>query len=230
MSNTIKIHGVTKSFFCRNHVIPVLKDINIEINTGEIIIIKGAKGTGKDTLLNILGLLDKPTTGEFLWNNQEISQLSDKELKSKRNREVGLILKEINLIDKMTIRDNIMLPTYLIEEITEEKREVITKECLKLVGLLDLESKYVSELNEIEKLKVLIARGIVNNPLVVIVDDIFESIANNDKECILSILRKLTEEGKNIILVTNNLDNINEKTYNYEDGIIDSVLMELSRK
>lgn len=220
MNNTIEMRGVTKSFFCGGHIIPVLKDINMELSSGKITVIKGAEGTGKDTLLNVLGLLDKPTSGEFIWDDENISDFSDKELREKRNTSVGLIIKAINLIDKMTVKENAILPSFLNKSISNEMRNKSLDDALNVTGLTDIKGQVVAELSEFNKIKLLIARGLVNNPQVIIVDDLFEGLSNENKSEILEIFKSIVLKGKHVVIVSNNIDDVVENIYYFENGII----------
>lgn len=220
MNNTIEMRGVTKSFFCGGHIIPVLKDINMELSSGKITVIKGAEGTGKDTLLNVLGLLDKPTSGEFIWDDENISDFSDKELREKRNTSVGLIIKAINLIDKMTVKENAILPSFLNKSISNEIRNKSLDDALNVTGLTEIKGQVVAELSEFNKIKLLIARGLVNNPQVIVVDDLFEGLSNENKSEILEIFKSIVLKDKHVVIVSNNIDDVVENIYYFENGII----------
>lgn len=223
MSNTIKMRGVTKSFFCQDHVIPVLKDVNLDLTPGEIVVIKGLKDNSKDTLLNVLGLLDKPTTGEFIWNNENIGDFSDKEIKEMRNKNVGLMMKAINLIDKMTVEENVMLPTFSNIDISNEERIENTKKSLELLNLLEIKDSLISEINELDRVKAIIARGLVNNPSLIIIDDVFEYLNDEEKHIVSNIIDIIATGKKSIVIISNNTNRVSDKTYNFENGIIEFI-------
>ncbi|GAF04516.1 ABC transporter ATP-binding protein [Saccharicrinis fermentans] len=179
----------------------VLSNINIEINAGEYLMVLGPSGSGKTTLLNILGFLDKPTKGSLHFKGQDICHLSDKERLALRRQEIGYVFKEANLIDELTVSENIELPL-LYQKIKKRARTERVKILLGEMNLLHRKKNYPHELSALEQQKVAIARAMVIRPSVIFADEPTGDLNSADGSEILDVLGKINDNGTALILFT----------------------------
>lgn len=179
-----------------------LKNINMEIENGETVILKGVSGSGKSTLLSIIAALNKPTKGEVLVDGENISKLPDIFASSYRNKKIGIIFQSYNLINGLSVYDNVLAP--LVLESRHNYDEMI-KNALKLTNIEHKIEQKVSNLSGGEKQRCAIARAIVNNPDIVLAD---EATANLDKAnslIFIDIMRKFKELGKTVVIATHDI-------------------------
>lgn len=196
----IEIKKLTKEYKAEEVVTKVLHGLSFVINKGEFVAIMGPSGSGKSTLMHILGLLDKPTSGEYLFNGKNINDLDDKELASLRNSEIGFVFQSFNLLPRTSVLDNVKLPlTY-----TKKKKDfnAQAKSVLDSVGLSHRLEYYSNQISGGEKQRVAIARALVNNPSVLFADEPTGNLDSKSGIQVMEILQKLNEAGNTIILVT----------------------------
>lgn len=179
-----------------------LKDISLHINSGEFIAITGQSGCGKSTLLSILGLLDTPTSGDYRLCGRNIQQLSNYQKSSLRNRNLGWIFQNFNLINDMTVLENVMLPLRYSKGITTAQMKQAAIECLQEVGIADKANSHPSELSGGQQQRVAIARAIIQRPDILLADEPTGSLDSENAEQIFQLLHKLNASGMTILLVT----------------------------
>ncbi len=188
-------------------VVHALKGVTVNFMQGEYVAIMGASGSGKSTMLNLLGCLDRPTSGQYLLGDQDVSKLTDDELSEVRSRYIGFIFQSYNLIQQYTVVENIQLPlTYQgTGEISEEDMER-TMELSRLVGLEDRLDHRPNQLSGGQQQRVAIARSLINDPYIILADEATGNLDSVTAEEIMTMLERLNEAGKTIIMVTHEDD------------------------
>ena len=196
----IEIKNLKKEYTTGEVVTKVLHGLTFNIKKGEFVAIMGPSGSGKSTLMHILGLLDRPSEGEYLLNGINVTTLDDTELAVIRNEEIGFVFQAFNLLARTTVIDNVKLPlTYSKNKTDMDKR---AKEILENVGLGHRLHHFTNQISGGEKQRVAIARALVNNPSVLFADEPTGNLDSKSGVQIMGILQKLNEEGNTIILVT----------------------------
>ena len=195
----IELKKVYKEYVNDEVVTKVLFDINLKINKGEYIAIMGPSGSGKSTLMHILGLLDTPTKGEYFFNNKKVSKMEDEELSKYRNKKIGFVFQNFNLLPKTNVWDNVYLPLFYSKDKVNIKD---VDKSIKEVGLEHRRDYLSNQLSGGEKQRVAIARALVNNPDIIFADEPTGNLDSKTGLQIVSISKKLNDYGKTIILVT----------------------------
>lgn len=180
----------------------VLKGINLEVEEGDFLVIMGPSGGGKTTLLNIIGLLDNPTKGEYILDGEEVSKLSKKQQALIRNKKIGFIFQAFYLVPWATAYENVLLPLVYRETPITEKDRIKALELLQRLGLKDKIDLRPSELSGGEQQRVAIARALINNPKLLLADEPTGNLDSVTSKEVMKIFRELNEEGITIILVT----------------------------
>ncbi len=214
MTNILKIENVSKIYKLGNIEVPVLFDINLDIDNGEFIAIMGYSGSGKTTLMNLIGCLDRPTSGRIKIGDIDTSTTSDIELAKIRGKKIGFIFQTFNLISMYTALENVELPM-IYQNIPRTYRLKRAKDILEIVGLENRINHKPSELSGGQKQRVAIARALVNGPEILLADEPTGNLDSKTGEEIIQIFDQLHKNGKTIIMVTHN----NELT-KYCDKII----------
>lgn len=207
MSKEIILHldDVWKIYEMGEVEVPALRGISIEINRGDFVAIIGASGSGKSTMMNLIGCLDLPTKGRILLKNRDISSLSESDLAAFRGKVIGFIFQQYNLIPSMKAFDNVLLPLEL-QEINGNISTNRAREMLKLVGLGDKMHHLPSQLSGGQQQRVSIARSLVGDPEIILADEPTGNLDSKTGKEIMGIFEKLwREEGKTIIMVTHDL-------------------------
>ena len=217
----IEIKKLTKSYSLGDTEIPVLHDINLKIDKNEYVSIMGPSGSGKSTLMNILGCLDTPTTGNYLFNNVDVSSLNDDELSIMRNREIGFIFQNFNLLPRLDALQNVELPLVYAGKPNQERREYAI-EALDRVGLTDRMHHKPSELSGGQRQRVAIARALVTKPGILLADEPTGALDTKTGEEIMRLFEELHREGNTIILITHEpeIANYAHRNIHIRDGLI----------
>jgi putative ABC transport system ATP-binding protein len=182
-----------------------LRGASVAIARGEFVSVMGASGSGKSTFMNILGCLDKPSSGHYLLEGVEVSSLTKKELATIRNRKIGFVFQGFNLLSRTTALENVELPT-LYARISKVEGEKRSRESLALVGLGDRLAHFPSQLSGGQQQRVAIARALVNRPSILLADEPTGNLDSRTSVEIMDIFQKLNDEGLTIVLVTHELD------------------------
>jgi ABC-type lipoprotein export system ATPase subunit len=200
----IELQDIRKTYHLGEVDLPVLKGISLSVAQGELVALMGASGSGKSTLMNILGCLDHPTSGRYFLDSREVGGLSVRERARLRNRMIGFVFQNFNLLPRTTALDNVMMPlSYSRDEILESEMEVRAIGLLGKVGLGDRLNHQPSKLSGGEQQRVAIARALVNRPSILLADEPTGNLDSRTSEEILQMLRELnTSEGLTIFLVT----------------------------
>jgi len=199
----IEIKNLSKSYKIDDISFQALDDLNLEINSGEFILILGQSGCGKSTLLNIIGGMDAPTSGNITIDGRDLAKLKADRLARYRREEVGMIFQKFNLINDATVLENVKLPLKFSGH-SEKMQTQIAKDALSVVGLSDKIKSLPKKLSGGQQQRVAIARALVNNPKILLCDEPTGNLDSKTGEEILSLLKKLNGEGRTIVMVTHN--------------------------
>jgi putative ABC transport system ATP-binding protein len=217
----IQIEDVHKYYDLGETKVHALRGVNVRIERGEFVAIMGASGSGKSTFMNILGCLDKPTSGRYLLDGIAVSELSKKELATIRNRKIGFVFQGFNLLSRTTALENVELPT-LYAQVSKEEGRKRAREALELVGLGDRMQHYPSQLSGGQQQRVAIARGLVNHPSILLADEPTGNLDSRTSVEILEVFQKLNDDGLTVVMVTHEPDiaEFAKRGIHFRDGSI----------
>lgn len=197
----IQLKDISKLYRIGTETIHALHSISLEIKKNEYVALMGPSGSGKSTLMNILGCLDSPNTGEYLLNGKTVSKMTDKQLASVRNKEIGFVFQTFNLLPRSTALDNVALPL-VYAGFNKTKRLEKAKKVLEDVGLADRIKHKPNELSGGQRQRVAIARALVNNPSIILADEPTGNLDSKTSNEIMHLLEEIHRQGNTIILVT----------------------------
>jgi len=217
----IEIKNLSKLYSMEGVEVQALKGINLQIARNEYVAIMGPSGSGKSTLMNILGCLDTPTEGHYLFNDVDVSSLDDDALSSMRNKEIGFVFQNFNLLPRMNALLNVELPLVYAGVPKATRRELALK-ALGRVGLADRVGHKPSELSGGQRQRVAIARALVTNPGILLADEPTGALDSKMGEDIMALFNELHQEGNTIILITHEKDiaDFAHRTIYLKDGLI----------
>lgn len=202
--NLISFHNIIKSYPLGKERYTALHEISFEIREGELIAVTGASGSGKTTLLNLLGLLDTYDAGEYFFQNENVGKLSDRRKAELRNRSIGFVFQEYELLNNETALYNVSLPMYFSKTKVSRIRKT-AEEMLRKVGLPETHfKKQVKCMSGGERQRVAIARALANDPQIILADEPTGSLDSQSADAVAEILIKLNEMGKTVVIVTHN--------------------------
>jgi putative ABC transport system ATP-binding protein len=228
----ISVKNLKKDFVNDEVVTPVLKGVTFDIKKGEFVSIMGPSGSGKSTLMHILSFLDKPTGGSYLFEDRDVSQLSDDELAEMRSKKVGFIFQSFNLLNRSSVLENVVLPL-VYTDISAGERERKAKALLEQVGLSHRLSYSPGKLSGGEKQRVAIARALINDPEVIFADEPTGNLDSKSGAQVMKILQDLNDKGHTIILVTHEKATAEhaERIIRIKDGdIVDDCRVEVRQR
>lgn len=218
----IDLKGIIKRFYIgQPNELQILNGIDIKVNEGEFVAIVGESGSGKSTLMNIIGALDRPTEGTYMFNGQDISKLSDKKLSLIRNKEIGFVFQNFNLIPRTSALKNVELPmTYAGKGRKERTKRA--KELLETVGMADRSDHNPNELSGGQKQRVAIARAMANDPSLILADEPTGALDTKTGRIVMDIFHELHKSGKTIVLITHSpeLAKETERIITISDGCV----------
>ena len=204
-NHIIHLDEIRKSYYLGKQELKVLKGITLDVNKNEYLALMGPSGSGKSTLMNILGCLDSPTGGKYILNGKDVSTMPDNDLAEVRNREIGFVFQQFNLLPRLTAEENVALP--LVYNGTSKKiRRELALEMLERVGLADRSHHKPNELSGGQGQRVAIARALVNNPAIILADEPTGNLDSKTSVEIMEIFNKIHAEGNTVILVTHEED------------------------
>lgn len=200
----IRLRSVFKNYRMGEVEVPVLRDVSLDVARGELAAIMGASGSGKTTLMNILGCLDRPTSGQYWLDGQEVSRMSADERAMVRNRKIGFVFQNFNLLPRTSALDNVAMPlSYTAGHLSEREARRRAKEVLARVGLADRLHHEPSQLSGGQQQRVAIARALVNRPPLLLADEPTGNLDSRTSEEVLALFEELNqEEGVTVVLVT----------------------------
>lgn len=202
----IKIEDIRRNFVVGSEIVHALRGVSFDINKGEFVSIMGTSGSGKSTMLNILGCLDKPTSGEYYIDGIAVSKLSKDKLSHIRNRKIGFVFQSYNLLPRTTAIENVELPLLYNHEIGKKERHERAIEALKLVGLEDRMMHMPNQLSGGQQQRVAIARALVSDPVIILADEATGNLDTRTSYEIMSLFQQLNSQGKTIAFVTHEPD------------------------
>jgi len=201
----ISLDQVTKHYIMGNNVVKALDGVNLEFERKGFYAIMGSSGSGKSTMLNLIGCLDRPTTGTYLLENRNVGSLDDNELSDLRLTYIGFIFQSFNLIPQLTVRENIELPLFYQQKDPEERAQIAEHYAAE-VGLQDRLGHRPTELSGGQMQRVAIARALANNPSLILADEPTGNLDSKTGVQVMEILKGLNEAGKTLIMVTHEPD------------------------
>jgi len=201
----IQLKNITKVYKNDFLETKALDGVSLSIEKGEFVAIMGPSGSGKSTLLHILGLLDKPTAGDYFFEGKKVDDLDEDELADFRNQKIGFVFQAYNLLPRISALKNVALPL-VYQGVEKQKREKRAFEELKAVGLEDKINHFPNQLSGGQQQRVAIARALVTNPSIILADEPTGNLASTQAKEIMKIFRDLNKKGKTIILITHEED------------------------
>ena len=217
--NIIELKNITKIYKSEGGNTLALDDIDLSIQQGEFLAIMGPSGSGKSTLMNILGLLDVPTSGTYILNEQKVSKLKEKELAKIRNKEIGFVFQQFNLLPRTTVFDNVLMPTiYGDIPNPKEKAEAL----IDMVGLKNWRKHKSNQLSGGQIQRVAIARALMMDPSIILADEPTGNLDTKRSAEIMELFKEINEKGSTIVLITHEeyLANYASRIIHIQDGKI----------
>lgn len=223
MSKVIELRNIRRNFPLGQETIKVLKDISLDIDRGEYVAFMGPSGSGKSTLMNLLGCLDTPTSGSYVLNGKDVSQMSDDELAEIRNTEIGFVFQTFNLLPRTTALENVALPM-VYAGISKAKRTERAKEILTNVGLGDRMDHKPNQLSGGQRQRVAVGRALVNRPSIILADEPTGNLDSKTSVEIMKLFDEIHAAGNTVILVTHEEDIAlhAHRVIRLRDGVIES--------
>jgi len=205
MDRLIEMRGIVKRFYIgQPNELEILHGIDLDVDRGEFISIVGASGSGKSTLMNLIGVLDKPTEGSYWLDGTEVDRAGDEELSAIRNRKIGFVFQNFNLISRTNALKNVELPM-MYAGVPARQRTQRAKELLDMVGMADRMNHQPNELSGGQKQRVAIARAMANDPAIILADEPTGALDSKTGRLVMDLFHTLNkEQGKTIVLITHN--------------------------
>lgn len=223
MQGIIHLESVRKNYYLGKQVIEVLKGISLDIAKGEYVALMGPSGSGKSTLMNILGCLDTPTGGRYILNGQDVSKMVDNSLAEVRNREIGFVFQQFNLLPRLSAAENVALPL-VYAGVGRKQRTEKALQVLEKVSLADRSHHKPNELSGGQNQRVAIARALVNDPAIILADEPTGNLDSKTSYEIMDIFGKIHAAGNTVVLVTHEEDIANHahRIIRLRDGVIET--------
>lgn len=223
MTKIIETSDISRIYRMGGETIHALKSISIHVHKGEYVAFMGPSGSGKSTLMNIIGCLDTPSSGKYILNNNDVSDLSESELADIRNKEIGFVFQTFNLLPRATSLENVALPL-IYAGYGKSEREDRAQATLESVGLGDRSKHKPNELSGGQRQRVAIARALVNNPSIILADEPTGNLDSKTSYDIMNLFQELHNRGNTIIMVTHEDDiaHYSHRIIRLRDGLIES--------
>lgn len=223
MQGIIHLEGIKKSYFLGNQELPVLKGISLDIHKNEYVALMGPSGSGKSTLMNILGCLDSPSGGRYILNNKDVSRMPDDDLALVRNKDIGFVFQQFNLLPRLTAAENVALPL-IYAGIGRKLRMEKALAMLEKVGLANRSHHKPNELSGGQSQRVAIARALVNDPAIILADEPTGNLDSKTSVEIMDIFSAIQAGGNTVVLVTHEEDIAGHahRIVRLRDGVVES--------
>jgi putative ABC transport system ATP-binding protein len=223
MNSIIHLDNIRKSYFMGKMELKVLKGISLDIFKNEYVALMGPSGSGKSTLMNIIGCLDSPTAGRYILNGNDVSKMADNELAEVRNKEIGFVFQQFNLLPRLTALENVALPL-VYSGMGRRQRTEKARQVLEMVNLADRSHHKPNELSGGQCQRVAIARALVNNPSIILADEPTGNLDTSTSYEIMQIFGEIHSRGNTVVLVTHETDiaNYARRIVRLRDGVIES--------
>lgn len=217
----IKLSNIQKIYSTSDIETAALQNVNLTIESGEFTAVMGPSGCGKSTLMNILGMIDTATNGQYIFDDQEVTSLSEKQLVKMRRDNLGFIFQSFNLIDSLSVEDNVSLPLRYLK-VPRSKWQGRVREALELVGLSHRTKHKPSQLSGGQQQRVAVARAIIAHPKLIVADEPTGNLDSNSSDDVMDLLRLLNEQGSTILMVTHSEEDASKahRTIRMLDGYI----------
>lgn len=222
-ASIIHLEKLVKSYFMGKQEIPVLKGISMDIFKNEYVALMGPSGSGKSTLMNIIGCLDSPTGGSYILNNHDVSKMIDNDLAEVRNKEIGFVFQQFNLLPRLSAAENVALPL-VYAGIQKKLRVQMAMDVLEKVGLSDRSHHKPNELSGGQCQRVAIARALINNPSIILADEPTGNLDSKTSIEIMDIFSAIQAAGNTVVLVTHEEDiaNYAHRIVRLRDSVVES--------
>ncbi|MFM8710765.1 MAG: ABC transporter ATP-binding protein [Sphingomonadales bacterium] len=219
----IHLEQIEKSYFMGKQELPVLKGLSLDIFKNEYVALMGPSGSGKSTLMNIIGCLDTPTQGRYVLNNNDVSQMADDSLAEVRNKEIGFVFQQFNLLPRLTAAENVALPLVYAGMSKKDRIEKAMR-MLEMVQLTDRSHHRPNELSGGQCQRVAIARALVNDPAIILADEPTGNLDSKTSQEIMDIFEAIYKNGNTIVIVTHEEDiaNHSRRIVRLRDGVIET--------
>jgi putative ABC transport system ATP-binding protein len=223
MQGIIHLENINKSYYLGKIALPVLKGINLDVFKNEYVALMGPSGSGKSTLMNILGCLDSPTGGRYILNGKDVSRMMDNDLAEVRNKEIGFVFQQFNLLPRLTAAENVALPL-IYSGVSKKERTDRAMAVLEKVKLADRSHHKPNELSGGQCQRVAIARALINNPAIILADEPTGNLDSVTSHEIMDILGKIHDDGNTVMLVTHEEDisNFAHRIIRLKDGLVET--------
>ena len=223
MDSILHLENILKSYFLGKQELPVLKGISMDIYRNEYVALMGPSGSGKSTLMNILGCLDSPTGGKYVLNGKDVSRMHDDELAAVRNKEIGFVFQQFNLLPRLTAVENVALPL-VYSGVSKKERIERAHTVLTKVRLEDRMHHKPNELSGGQCQRVAIARALINNPSIILADEPTGNLDSKTSHEIMEILGKIHNDGNTVVLVTHEEDisHFAHRVIRLKDGLVET--------
>lgn len=223
MPSIIHLENICKSYFLGKQELQVLKGIDLDIDKNEYVALMGPSGSGKSTLMNILGCLDSPTRGRYILNGKDVSRMPDNDLAEVRNKEIGFVFQQFNLLPRLTAAENVALPL-IYSGVNRKERAERAMEVLVKVKLDDRSHHKPNELSGGQCQRVAIARALINNPSIILADEPTGNLDSKTSYEIMDILGKIHSDGNTVILVTHedDISHFAHRIIRLKDGTVET--------
>ncbi len=217
----IRLEQIKKDYVMGETTYSALRGIDMTIDKGEFVAIMGPSGSGKSTLMHIIGCLDSPTSGSFLLDGKDVSELSDNDLASIRNEKIGFIFQAFNLLQRMTVLENVLLP-FTYSSVSQKERKERALAALEMVGLTSKVTNKTNQLSGGQIQRTAIARSLVMNPSIIFADEPTGNLDSTTSHEIMDFIQTLNEKGNTVVLVTHEDDiaKYAKRIVRLKDGLI----------
>jgi putative ABC transport system ATP-binding protein len=217
----IQTASLVKEYVMGTNVVRALRGVSVNIDEGDFVAIMGASGSGKSTFMNLLGCLDSPTSGDYVLAGEKVSDLSADALAAIRNKRIGFVFQQFNLLPRTSALDNVELPL-LYAGVSAAERKARAMQCLVEVGLAERADHHPAQLSGGQQQRVAIARALVNNPALILADEPTGALDSRTSIEIMALLQKLNREGMTIVIVTHEHDvaAFASRIITFRDGIV----------
>ena len=223
MSQVIKLRNITRDFPLGQEVVKVLKGIDLDIDKGDYVALMGPSGSGKSTLMNLLGCLDTPTSGTYLLNGKDVSNMTQDELAEIRNKEIGFVFQTFNLLPRTTALENVALPM-IYAGFSKKERIKRAEKVLSDVGLADRMDHKPNQLSGGQRQRVAVGRALVNHPSIILADEPTGNLDSKTSIEIMNLFNEIHTKGNTVIIVTHEEDIAKQahRIIRLKDGVIES--------